>query len=414
MTSTRTQTYDLDLRDPAFLADPYPAYEGIRRAGRAVWNPALNAWMITGYEDCAEVLSDSSASRFRQVNDPEQVFWFDAPNMITVDGTEHQRLRTGLKPYFTRRAIAKLEARIGAVVDGLLRPLASAGEFELAEFTMIPTVVVAEMFGVPDDRLEDFRRWSNVVTGNVSYGLENAAIRGEMMAAVRELNDYLAEEITRHRSGEFDDLLTAMLGMSEMTEAEMRSSAVNILLAGYDTTAKLLSMCLVALDEHPDQKRIVAGDPRLIPAMAEEVLRWSTIAQVLRRHVTTGTTMAGTHLAAGDTVYLVLGAANRDPSRWPHPDRFDVSREQRTHLGFGHGAHLCLGIHLARLEVKVALERLLAAVPDFHLRDITFHGTIGLRGPDSGKVVTARHGTSSRPALAQHSVPPPAKDANGT
>jgi len=222
MTSIQPRTLDADFRDPAFLSEPYPVYETIRQAGRVVWNPLLGAWMVTGYDDCAEVLADSTAARFRQVSDPQQIFWFDAPNMITVEGPEHQRLRSGLQTYFTRRAIAKLEARIGAVVDDLVRPLASAGEFDLIDFTMIPTVVVAEMFGVPDDRLEDFRRWSNVVTGNIAYGHEGSQIRAEMMAAVDELNGYLTEEIARHRSGELDDLLSAMLRMTEMTETEMR------------------------------------------------------------------------------------------------------------------------------------------------------------------------------------------------
>jgi len=169
-----------------------------------------------------------------------------------------------------------------------------------------------------------------------------------------------------------------------------------------------MSMCLVALDQHPEQKRLVATNPSLIPAMTEEVLRWSTIAQVLRRHVVVDTELAGSRLAAGDVVYLVLGAANRDPSRWPDADRFDISRAPKTHLGFGHGAHLCLGIHLARLEARIGLERLLAVAPDFRLRDVSFHGTVGLRGPDSGTVVPgkAAPGSPSLGVSALNARPP--------
>lgn len=389
MMATRMPRLDVDFKDPSFIADPFPIYEQIRNVGRVVWNGTVNAWMVTSYDDCVRILGDSDAREFRQVDDLDILFWFDAPNMITVDGSEHQRLRAGLVPYFTRRAVAQLEDRVAAVVDRLLVPLARQGDFDIAELTMLPTVIVGEMFGVPADRFDDLRRWSSVVTGNVSYGHEAADLRVRMQQAVRELNDYLSHEIERHRRGSFDDLLSVMLAMPDWSMEELRSSAVNILLASYDTTAKLISMCLIALQEHPEQRRLVANDLSLVPTAIEEVLRWSTIAQMLHRKVVHDVEFAGAEMGAGDSVYVILAAGNRDASRWPEPATFDVLREYRSHLGFGYGPHLCIGMHLARIETKVALERVLTLAPDYQFRDIVFHGAIGLRGPDEGRVTPA-------------------------
>jgi cytochrome P450 len=206
-----------------------------------------------------------------------------------------------------------------------------------------------------------------------------------MRQAVDDLNAYLSEEIERHRREELDDLIGVMLTMSDMSEGEMRSTAKLLLLSGYDTTAKLMSETLVVLEAHPDQRRLVAEDPALIPGAIEEVLRWRGISQMtVPRVVKRDTVFAGTHMAAGDVVYVLLSAANRDPARWSDPLRFDVRRTPKGHLGFGFGPHLCLGAPLARLETKVALERLLRIAPQYGLHGIDYGKTYFVRGPERG------------------------------
>lgn len=380
---------DVDFFDPAVVADPFGHYERIRSTGRAVWNGIIGGWMVPGFDDCSAVLGDTG-ERFAAVpTTPEMLPWFEAATMISVDGPTHRRLRGCLSPLFTRRAIAHWEQRIREVVDELLAPL-SAGEegFDLiADFTMIPTIVVAEMLGVPRERHGDFRRWSNTIVSHLSWGHENPEARATLLAASAELNRYLGEEIERHRRERPDDLLTSMVEMADhgdMDADEVRAAAVLLLVAGYDTTAKVLANTLVALEAHPDQRRLVVDDPALVPAAIEEVLRWRGTVQAIPRVAAVRTELGGSTLDAGDMVYALIGAADRDPARWAEPGRFDVTREARAHYGFGWGPHLCLGAPLARLEAKVAIEQLLRRVPEYRLRDVELGPSFFVRGPDRG------------------------------
>jgi cytochrome P450 len=382
---------DANFFDRAVIEDPYPLYEQIRAEGPCVWNNLLPGWMATGFDECLTVLSDRG-QRFAMVNnDPEFIFWFEGTNMMMVDGASHQRLRGALAPFFTRREAARWEVRIREVVARLLAPLGQhEGTYDLIQdFTMIPTVIVADMMGVPEERYGDFQRWSHGIDSNLAYGHEDEAIRQTMHQMSSELNEYLKEEIDRHRREQPDDLLTAMIGMGEskgMTADEVRSTAVLLLLAGYDTTAKLLSNTLVTLEMHPDQRRMLVEDPTLVPAALEEVLRWSSVIHALPRRVVEDTVLAGTKLGAGDLVYAVMAAANRDPERWSDPARFDVRRAQMAHFGFGYGPHLCLGAPLARLEARIAVEELLKRVPEYHLSGIELGASLFIRGPERGAI----------------------------
>jgi cytochrome P450 len=292
---------------------------------------------------------------------------------------------------FTRSAVARWEPRVREVVDEVLTPLAAGSDFELVDFTMIPTIIVAEMLGVLRERHGDFCRWSHEIASNLSYGSELPEVKEVMRRAAKEVNQYLLEEIERHRIDQPDDLLTRMVNTAAgdaMSEEEIRSAAVLLLLAGYDTTAKTLGNCLVALEAHPDQRRMVADDPSLIPNMVEEVLRWCGPIGFLARRVTQKTTLGDQELRQDEVVFSFCGAANRDPGRWDDPLRFDVGREVKSNLGFGWGPHLCLGAPLARLETRIALERFLAVAAEYELRDIDFGNSFFVRGPERG-VITA-------------------------
>jgi cytochrome P450 len=382
---------DTNFFDPSYLEDPYSMYEEIRAIGDVVWNSLLPGWVIVGFDEGSVAVTDNG-DRFAILSgDPELVPWFDAPNLIMVDGPEHRRLRGGLAPLFTRSAIAKWEPRVTEVVEELLAPLVAGNDsFDLiADFTMLPTVIVADMLGVPEERYGDFRRWSHAIVTNLAFGLEDAESRQMLLSTADELNDYFRLEIERHRREQLDDLLTTMLnlpGEYAMTEAEVRSTAVTLLVAGYDTTAKTMSNCLIALERNPEQRRLIASDPSLVPAAIEEAMRWLGPVQWLPRRVVKDTVIDGMELAAGDIAYVFSAAANRDPRRWADPERFDVFREPKAHLAFGYGPHLCLGAPLARLETKVAIEQLLRVAPEYHLRDIDFGNSRFIRGPERGIV----------------------------
>lgn len=384
---TRRQL-DINFFDPAVLANPWPRYEEIRATGRVVWNECIPGWMVAGFDDCWEVLTDDG-ERFAAIpSDPEILPWFEAPTMISTDGVDHHRLRSCLSPLFTRRSVQHWESRVEAVVEQLLAPLAESQEsFDLiADFTMIPTIIVAEMLGVPEERYADFRRWSNAIVGNLAFGHEDEAARKLLRTTAVELNEYLAEEIARHDREQLDDVLsvlTAARDRGEMTNDEVRAGAVLLLTAGYETTAKLMSTALVAFELNPDQRALLVKDPSLMADAIEEVLRWRATVQALPRIVAKDTELAGTKLSAGDQLYALVAAANRDPARWPDADTFDVRRTRKSHFGFGYGQHLCLGAWLARLEAKVALRRLLEIAPNYRLRDVDLGPAFFTRGPES-------------------------------
>jgi cytochrome P450 len=380
---------DVNFFDPAVIADPWPVYEDIRAAGRVVRNDLIPGWMVPGFQDCREVLTDDGMRFSEFPSDPEILPWFEAPTMISTDGAEHHRLRACLTPLFTRRRVDRWERRVEEVVEQLLAPLAAGDEtFDLiADFTMVPTIIVAEMLGVPEERHGDFRRWSNAIVGNLAFGHENLDARAVLARTAVELNQYLAEEIERHRRERPDDLLTAMVAASDegqLSGDEVRAGAVLLLVAGYETTAKLLANSLVAFELNPGQRELLVNDPSLMPAAIEEVLRWRSTVQALPRIVTHDTELAGVELKAGDVLYALVAAANRDPGRWQNAGTFDVRRAQQAHFGFGYGSHLCIGAPLARLEAKVALGALLRLAPNFRLRGVDLGPAFFTRGPESG------------------------------
>lgn len=380
---------DINFFDPSVIADPWPSYERVRATGRVVWNDLLQGWMVTGFDDCWDILT-GEGERFSAVPaDPQVLPWFEAPTMISTNGAEHIRLRRCLSPMFTKRGTERWEPRVQAVVEKLLAPLAGGrATYDLiSEFTMVPTIIVAEMLGIPPERHADFRRWSSIIVTNLSWGHEDERARAEMVTAAAELNDYLRQEIERHRAERPDDLFTAIIDASAggaMSDGEVQAAAVLLLIAGYDTTAKLLSNALVAFEQNPGQRARLAADPSLMPAAIEEVLRWRSTVQSIPRRVAADTTFAGADLMAGDMIHAFISAANRDPSRWENPDVFDIGRPGQVHFGFGHGSHLCLGAPLARLEATVALRALLKVAPDFRLNGIDLGPSFFVRGPQRG------------------------------
>jgi cytochrome P450 len=383
---------DFNVFDPAYKDDPYLLYEEIRAVGDVVWNDLLPGWTVVGFDQALTVFSNQGESFEQLAGDPEMTPWMQAPNMITVDGSYHRRLRGALSPLFTRSAVARWEKRVSEVVEGMLAPLVDGNDsFDLiSDFTLLPTVIVADMLGVPAERYDDFRRWSHNIVTNLSWGYESEEIRILLQQTSAEINDYLRDEIRRHRREQPDDLLTFMLKLSgdkAMTDEEILSTAVLLLTAGYDTTAKTMSNCLIALERNPDQRRRVSADPSLVPAAIEEGMRWFGPVQWHGpRKVVKDAVVDGMQLTPGELVHVLTGGANRDPRRWAQPERFDVFREAKSHLAFGYGPHLCLGAPLARLETKVAIEQLLRVAPEYRLRDIDFGDSVFVRGPERGIV----------------------------
>jgi cytochrome P450 len=287
------------------------------------------------------------------------------PQMIFFDPPRHTAMRTLVSRAFTPRRVAEAEEAVRTTARGLLDDIAARGGCELQhEFAAIlPSVVIGRMIGVPDEHIADFRSWTESfieITGPEDF----ADAAGKIYALFADL---LAERRARPR----DDLMTALLDAEvdgeRLSDDERLGFCLLLILAGNDTTSSLIGAGTVLLAAHPDQRRLLVREPARWPAAIEEMIRIESPTQVLPRTTTVDVDLHGVTIPADSRVMLVWGAANLDEREFPDPERFDVTRTIRRHLGFGHGVHYCLGASLARLEARVAFEEWHARFPDYEL-----------------------------------------------
>jgi cytochrome P450 len=268
---------------------------------------------------------------------------------------------------FTQRALARRENDLVAQVGGkLIDRFADRGRADLVrEFTFpYPTQIIAGLLGLPREDYAQFQRWS------ISL-LSIIVNRERALAASEALRDYFIPILAARRAEPRDDLISSLahaeIDGEKLADEEIFSFLRLLLPAGVETTYRSTGNLLLGLLSNPDQLDAVRADRSLIPQAIEEAVRWEPPLLTITRVATRDTELAGVSIPAGSTVMPMLGSANRDEERWSDPDRFDVFRAQRPHIGFGHGTHVCLGMHLARLEMRVALELLFDRLPNLRL-----------------------------------------------
>ncbi|HET6793245.1 MAG TPA: cytochrome P450 [Acidimicrobiales bacterium] len=370
---TAVPEYALPILDPAVMRDPYPHYREMRALGPVVRNPALmGAWMVSGYDEAMGVLTDPglySSASFAQQRDRSGAF--EAATMLNSDPPDHERLRGVVARAFTPRSVATFEPRLRDITAGLLAPLRDGVTYDVVgELAFpLPVIAISEMLGVSADDRDSFRRWSNqLIAGTSELAPE------ETVAAAREgadcLKEYFRTEIAQRRARPGDDLVSRLVEANQgdvLSDDELLSACVLLLVAGNETTTNLIANQALALGRHPEQRRRVVADAGLAASAVQEVLRFDAPVQATVRAPLGPAELAGRKLDPGQMIFVLIGAANRDPARFEEPDTLDVGRSPNTHLGFGHGIHYCLGASLARLEARLALEGLLEAAPDYDL-----------------------------------------------
>lgn len=380
------------------LSDPYPIYERLRAAHPVFYREELGAWLVTSYDAVNTALRSPqfSSERYPRMKQVLAKRGFGElvddrmRSMLHMDAPDHTRLRSLVNKAFTPRIVEAMEGRIQQLADQLLDAVGSRGEMDVIEQLAypLPVMVIAEMLGVPVEDRARFREWSDetaaVASGNLAALPEEELRRG--FAARNELTDYFRGKVAEQRDKRNDNLLSALVQAEEeggrLTENELYSTLVLLLVAGNETTTNLIGNGLHALLRHPDQLRRVADDRTLIPSAVEEMLRYDSPVQLTTRAANTDLDLSRTRIKQGDFVYLFIGAANRDPAQFDHPDRFDVSRPDNKHLAFGAGHHFCLGAPLARLEAQVAIRTLLRRYPRLRLSDddLQYRNNFNLRG----------------------------------
>lgn len=390
-------TVDFDMLDPDFAQDPYEVMAGWRALGPVVYNSHHDQYLITTHHGCVQALSDTRYFNSANVL-AEMEKAFGGPTFLGIDGPRHQRVREIWAPGFERKAVEEnlapqIQKIVDVHVDQFVDRLRSGESLDaVAEMTrLIPTVFTAQILGVEEGVHKDFIEWGAATAAVLNARLDPSprgqAIVAEGGASVAALNSYIGTIIEKHRArGVSDETVMAQMVFDDfapsMSDREMIANGTMLTLAANESTAQMMGLVLYALGRHPDQRRALVADRSLVPAALEEVHRWLTISQaVLRNACSDESQVEGFAIPEGSAVMALLGCANRDSARWDNPDSFDIFRPRRAHIGFSFGPHICLGIHVARVEMRLWLNRFLDKMPEYEFAgDIEFSSNFTLRG----------------------------------
>ncbi len=369
------------LLNPEVLANPYPLYHRLLSEAPVHWDPFLHTWVVTRYADVVSVLQHFSANR---TPTPEQLTAMGLPTlapiaqvlvrqMLFMDGQAHSRIRGLVSNAFTPHRVELLRLRIQRITDGLLDTVQARGHMnvigDLAD--PLPAIVTAEMLGLPPSEWQQLTQWSTdfaEALGNFQHNPDHAP---RVLRSLEEMCAYFRNAVQEHRKHPQDDLISALLRAEHegdcLTEEEVVANSIMLMTGGQETTTNLIGNGMLTLLHHPDQLEKLRADQSLIPSAIEELLRYESPIQYTSRLALDDVEMGGETIRKRQAVIVVMGAANRDPERFPDPDRLDISRQDNRHLAFAWGPHFCFGAPLARLEGQIAFETLLHRMPNLSL-----------------------------------------------
>lgn len=377
----------LNIFDPALTEDPYPYYNRLRTKAPIHYSIALRAWWVTGFDVVQEVLRDkrfgSDVRRFpERVKkilpnlDADQRETFENPSMLNLDPPDHSRIRRLVSQGFMHKFIQSLEPRIRLIVDDCLRRADNDATFDIVDTLAkpLPAIVIAQMMGLPESDHARFQAWSeDLIEGT---GTNEAAKLEKGSAAGKALIDYFREIIKARRGDSGDDLIGQLIRADEagdtLTEQELYNTCLLLLVAGHETTTRLISNGTYLLLKHGMWKTL-RDEPARIPGAIEEMLRFEPPVQATQRFVLEDLDFHGKRMKRGDSILVSIAGGNRDPNANDNAEVFDIHREKVSQVSFGYGIHLCIGASLARMEAKVAFEKLLAEFPDMRLHDAKPH-----------------------------------------
>ncbi|MDG4794568.1 cytochrome P450 [Micromonospora sp. WMMD1082] len=363
------------LFEGEFFNNPYQLYADLHADGRPIEVCLVDnspVWMVTRYEDVHAGLRDRRLARPRKYAGPQFITerlpeGVRVGGLVYTDPPEHTRLRRFVSHVFLPKNIERLRPRIQEVIDGLLDKMAEKSEAELVrEFAVpLPATMISEIIGIPHKYVAEMKEWSDLLLGGTDE--ENAHVQVRVREMIMEMKD---DKIREPK----DDLMSHwMFGKDKdgvgLHPQEVSTFVGAVLFAGFDTTAGTISNAVLALFDHPELLQRIKEDPDQIPQAAEELIRVGTaVHNGFRRFATEDLEIGGVTIKSGDTVYLNLAAANRDPDIFTDPDILDVDRDDVSkHIAFGGGPHFCTGADLGRLEIQLSLRSLLARFPDISL-----------------------------------------------
>jgi hypothetical protein len=353
-----------------FHEDPFPTYRALRDDAPCYHDAALGFWALSRYDDVVGALHDPATYCSRHGITLER--GNPLPMLLTTDPPEHTRLRRLVSRAFTPRRVAEMEPAIRALSARYLDMLDGRTHIDLVGdyAALLPMDVISKLLGVPDDDQRQLREWSDALLHRAE-GIPDVTPDG--VEAATQLYKYFSAFVADRREHPGGDDFTAALMAAEpdgeaLTDEQVVGFCFLLIIAGNETTTKLLGNCLLALQRFPSERAKVVADRSRIPDAVEEILRFEGSTQLMARTLTGDVELHGERMREGGKVLLLLGSANRDERVWERPDVFDLDRPWPTHhVGFGHGIHVCLGAALARLEMRVSLEEFLARAPGFEI-----------------------------------------------
>ena len=385
------------LLDPEVLANTYPLYHRLRNEDPVHWDPFLHAWVVTRYAEVIHVLHHFSANR---TPTPEQLsaMGLAAMNpiaqvmvrqMLFLDPPNHTRLRALASAAFTVRRVERMRSHIQEIMDHLLDAVASNGRMDLvADFASpAPAIVTAELLGVPIEDHQQLKEWSADFAEMLGNFQHNPDRFPRILRSVENMCSYFRSAMQEQRVSPRDGLVSAMMAAdvdgAKLTEDEIIANLIVTMVGGQETTTNLIGNGLLTLLRNPAVMERLRADSSLMPSAVEELLRYESPSQHTARLAPEDVEMGGKHIRKRQAVIAVMGAANRDPERFPEPDRLDIDRKDNRHVAFGWAAHFCFGAALARMEGQIAFETILRRLPGLTLDTsipLEWRHNLGLRG----------------------------------
>ncbi|GAA2845824.1 cytochrome P450 [Streptosporangium fragile] len=383
---------------PEFFQNPYPTYEWLRE-NHPVYRTTIpstdvGVWLVSRYEDVRDGFLDARLSNDYRTASPDfteasLAFGAGTPaerSMVNLDPPDHTRLRKLAAAAFTGRRVAQWGTTIQAITDSVLDTVPVNEPVDVMESIATPLAVemICDIVGAPPGDRADLREW-----GDLMFTADPAE-RHLSHGAIESMLAYMGDLIVRKKNDLSNDLLSELIRASRtpgmLTEDELLTTVFGIIVAGYETSIRLIGGAFLALLDHPGQQALLRRDVTLVDAAVEEVLRYDgPTTATMWRFPTADAEIAGVRVPAREPILFLVGSAHRDPAQYPSPDSFDVLREDKRHLAFGHGIHRCVGAQLARLEAKIAIGRALERFPKMTLAvrrdEVVFKPSLIMRGP---------------------------------
>jgi pimeloyl-[acyl-carrier protein] synthase len=371
-----------NLLRPEVRANPYALYRALREQDPVHWDAQMGFWTLTRYADVTALLHDARIAKAWGLETalnrmPKSDREFAAPvyatfgqQMLYADPPYHTQLRGLVNKAFTPRVVEKMRPHIEEIADELLNQVQAKGQMDIVHDYAypLPIAVIMELFGLPKPEQARVKQWSDDFAGAIGIVRQTPQVMKRARESYAEFRDYLSMLADKLEKNPQDNLLSGLVNVTDggksLSRDELAANVLIVLIGGHETATDGIGNGVIQLLAHPDQLQALRDDPTLLPVAVEEILRYESPAQIVWRVAHEDIDLDGKHIAKGQLLNLILGAANRDPAQFSTPEEFNIHRAEHKHIAFGLGNHYCVGSPLGRLDVEIGLGTLLRRLPN--------------------------------------------------